>query len=820
MRRYILFLLLLFPLTLTGQQRIVLEALPPHSTTGGQGVASAFYGKSNDYLLIAGGTNYPDTAMAQGGKEHFYNTIWDLGKRGWHKKRFNLPTPTAYGASVQLSDEEGFLCIGGSNGRQSLKEVYRLTDKELEQLPSLPIGIDRGAAASDGKDVYVVGGQSNGQPQMEVYRISLSTLHTPYSTQKWESITALPGQARLQPCAVVQTNGQGLSLYVFGGYDPTTNKIANNTLELNLKTLEWQSFPDCQATTDMSAVASGYSHVLFFGGANQTVYNPDILVYHTITHSWFSIPGKSLLARTGSGLIDLGDNSYVLLDGENKPGVRSSEILKVTFEHETHFGRLNWLVLAGYLLLMLALGFYFLHRDKGSDDYFRAGGRIPWWAAGISIYATMLSALTYMAIPAKAYATNWTYYPMIATMLLVAYPVVRYYLPHFRKLNLTSAYEYLEVRFNLATRLTASGLFIIFMIARMALVLYLPSLALSAVTGIDLRTCILLMGLVTIVYSTVGGVEAVIWGDVIQGFILVGGAVFAAAYLILHTEGGAEGFWQIATSDNKMRLFEWSLDYRHVTFWVAIVGGIANNLISYTSDQTVIQRYLTTKDTASAKRSVWMNSLLFAVINLVFYTIGTGLYTFFKTHPERLDLTMNQGDAILPFFMMSQLPQGIAGLLVAAIFAATMSTLSSNINSISTAFSIDFWKRFRTKVNDREMLRVARLASVAGGIVGILLALSMATWDILSLLDYFNIILGLLSSGLGGLFLMGIFLPRINGRSALAGFCCGTITVFWLHYHTDTSFMLFGAIGMAVSVLVGWFCSLRNNTTKHDLHRR
>ena len=153
MRRYILFLLLLFPLTLTGQQRIVLEALPPHSTTGGQGVASAFYGKSNDYLLIAGGTNYPDTAMAQGGKEHFYNTIWDLGKRGWHKKRFNLPTPTAYGASVQLPDEEGFLCIGGSNGRQSLKEVYRLTDKELEQLPSLSIGIDRGAAASDGKDV-------------------------------------------------------------------------------------------------------------------------------------------------------------------------------------------------------------------------------------------------------------------------------------------------------------------------------------------------------------------------------------------------------------------------------------------------------------------------------------------------------------------------------------------------------------------------------------------------------------------------------------------------------------------------------------------
>ena len=205
------------------------------------------------------------------------------------------------------------------------------------------------------------------------------------------------------------------------------------------------------------------------------------------------------------------------------------------------------------------------HREGGADDFFKGGGRIPWWAAGISIYATMLSAITYMAYPAKAYATDWTYYPMLVTILLVSFPVIRYYLPFFRRLNVTSAYEYLERRFNAATRLMASALFIVFMVARMALVLYLPSLALTAVTGIDLYICIILMAVVTILYCTMGGVEAVVWGDVVQGFILVGGAIFAVAYLVLNTEGGVGGFVDLGAAADKFRLFDWSWDYRSAT---------------------------------------------------------------------------------------------------------------------------------------------------------------------------------------------------------------------------------------------------------------
>ena len=831
MRRIALLLLFLPLLAFSQKVEVSIEALPAHNVVGGQGVAAAFAGQTGGMITIAGGCNFPESAASADAVKKYYDKVWYLNKNQWFERKVTLPQPTAYGASINLSGEQ-MLCIGGSNGKESLSDVYLLTIEGVETMPSLPKGIDQAAAALAGDGaIYLVGGQSDGTPQMEVFRLNFDNGKP---VAQWEVVSVLPGQARLQPTAVVQTNGLDHSLYVFGGYDPTTGQIADKTLELNLKTMQWKNHPDSKATAGMTAVASGYSHVLLFGGVNKEVFekavdgefgddylthpatwyrfNPDVLVYHTITDSWYAIPGNSLLARAGAGLVQIG-NSYVQIDGESKPGIRATEVMKVSFDKETHFGTLNWIVLVFYLVSMLGLGVYFMRRESGSDDFFRGGGRIPWWAAGISIYATMLSAITYMTIPAKAYATNWTYYPMLVCILLVSWPVVKYYLPYFRKLNITSAYEYLELRFNAFTRLMASSLFIIFMVARMALVLYLPSLALTAVTGIDIYICIILMGVITIIYCTMGGVEAVIWGDVIQGIILVGGAFMAAAYLWGNTEGGFSGALQLALDNDKLRLFEWSWDYRRITFWVAILGGgIANNLISYTSDQTVIQRYLTTKDVASAKQGIWMNGLMSVFISVVFYFIGTGLYTFFKTHPAELDFTMAKGDAIFPFFMMSQMPQGIAGLLIAAIFAATMSTISANINSVSTAFSIDFWKRFRPQTSEQEMLRVARITCVISGFIGVGIAILMATWNIVSLLDYFNTILGLLTSGLGGLFFMGLFLKRINGIDALTGFLVGEIVVLYLQFfipeEVRPSFMLFGFIGMVVSILVGWLMSL------------
>lgn len=745
-------------------------------------------------------------------------------------------------------------------------------------LPMMPVSLDNFAAAYGDGYIYVAGGQHHGVPNHKAFRLKWPLPSSWFDTQTgaaWEELPDMPGPDRVQPVAVVQKGAIGPNFYLLGGFDPRYRKAVTNGVYFNPRKGEWLATSLMQAAlaplsspeggkasislVGASAIPSGAAHILCFGGVNKAIFeaalernalmadttttaeqlealraeayaymtqepdwykfNRQIIVYHTVTDSWATVFDSPLLARAGASLVPLaspsGSLSALVIGGEEKPGVRSSDVTRVDISYTAHFGLLNWIVLILYLLGMVYLGYYFMKRaSNSSEDFFKGGGRIPWWAAGISIFATMLSAITYMSIPAKAYATDWTYYPMQICILVVSFPVIKYYLPFFRRLNVTTAYEYLERRFNSATRLMASILFIVFMVARTALVLFLPSLAMTAVTGIDIYICIALMALITILYCTMGGVEAVVWGDVIQGIILVGGAVLAAVYLIVNTgDNGASDFWQIATDHDKFRLFlfdaENPFDFVNATWWVVILGGLANNLISYTSDQTVIQRYLTTSDEKSAARGILTNGLMSVVVTIAFFTIGTGLYTFFKTHPAELDITMAKGDAIFPFFMMSQLPAGLAGLLIAAVFAATMSTIASNINSISTAFTVDLWgKAHPQPLHKGGEVKVARIAGICAGLIGMAIAWLMATVDIQSLLDYFNTILGLLSGAIGGLFLMGIFFPRIGSVAAIIGFVCGTVTVLYMNFYTHANFLLFGFVSMLVSVLVALIVSI------------
>lgn len=838
---YLLLFLLCFSLQTkadNGQRfnHLHLTPMPALEVNGPQGVSGAFSGTINGKIIVAGGCNFPDRPAAEGGIKHFYDNIYELNGKQWELIG-RLKVPTAYGVSIQTS--EGLVCIGGTcDGKTSRQDVSLLkTDggkTQAQPLPPLPIGLDNMAGAYGDGYIYIAGGQSNGNPSQMAFRLKYP------SGKQWERLPDMPGTARVQPAAVVQNGNIGPNFYLLGGFDPVTQSVDTTSCYFNPRDYQWHNTAptipygqrQTRAIVGAVAVPSGCSHILVIGGVNKEIFekairtpeegylshpkewyhfSDEILVYQTITDVWSTFASSHLLALAGESIVTLKDEQgkthWVIIGGEEKPGVRTAAVTDMEMDYTTHFGWINWTVLILYLVGMLALGYYFMRRESSSDDFFKGGGRIPWWAAGISIFATMLSAITYMSIPAKAYATDWTYYPMQICILLVSFPVIKYYLPFFRRLNVTTAYEYLERRFNYLTRVMASVLFIVFMIARMALVLFLPSLAMSAVTGINIFACIVMMAIVTIIYCTMGGMEAVVWGDVVQGIILVGGAFLAAGYLIFNTGGGVSDFFHIAADNDKFRLFDWSFDYRNATFWVVILGGLANNLISYTSDQTVIQRYLTTKDEKSAAHGILTNGLMSVFVTIAFFAIGTGLYTFFKTHPDMMDLTMAKNDAIFPFFMMSQLPAGIAGLLIAAIFAATMSTISSNINSVSTAFTVDIWKRLRPNINDKGIVYTARITGIVSGIIGMVIAILMATVNIQSLLDYFNTILGLLSGGIGGLFLMGIFFPRISAGNALAGFVCGTTVVFLMNFYTDVNFLLFGFVSIAVSVIVGLLLS-------------
>ena len=838
MRRTLLLPLLFCSMLCMAQNRVSVTPAKPMSDAVSGHYAAWLMGELSTY----GGCNFPDVPCADGGQKVYY--------------------PQAYGASVQVPG--GAVYLGGMNATTSLSKCVFLSAADGKSTPiaSLPKPLDNFAATYHGGMLWVAGGQSNGVPNREVY-----SLPYPSNATAWSLAATLPDECRLQPCVAVQNTATGYALFVFGGYQPKTESqealVHTDGVYMPIATLkkggatpaQWKrtapatinnnvNHPETiqnssQALVGSTCATSGYSHVLFFGGVDHDIFlsaisgqqdslylrhqpewyrfRKDVLTYHTITDSWGILPGDSLLARAGACLTpEVGGKGWSYSGGELMPGVRTTDVSHIEVTNDKSFGWLNWTILIFYLMAMLLMGFYFMRKEKGADDFFKGGGRIPWWAAGISIYATMLSAITYMTIPAKAYTTNWTYYPMLWMILLISFPVIKYYLPYFRKLNVTSAYEILEQRFNLFTRLLASTLFCIFMIVRMAIVLYLPSLALTAVTGIDIYLCIVLMGLVTIIYCTMGGVEAVIWGDVVQGLILVFGAIFAVIYLAVNTEGGVMGCIDIALENDKLRLFDWNNSWSQACWWVIIIGGLANNLISYTSDQTVIQRYLTTPDEKSAGRGILVNGLMSMFVSVAFYMIGTGLYTFYKTHPAELDVTMAQSDAIFPFFMMSQMPAGVAGALIAAIFAATMSTISSNINSVATAFSIDFWKRFR-RTTDSQLVVVARWASMVSGMVGLLLALFMATWDIQSFLDFFNEALGLLTSGLGGLFFIAVFMKRVKGYAALAGFVVGEAVVFWMSECTDANFFLFGATGMVVSIVVAWLLSIGTYFKKSQL---
>ena len=470
-----------------------------------------------------------------------------------------------------------------------------------------------------------------------------------------------------------------------------------------------------------------------------------------------------------------------------------------------------------YLLAMVGVGMGFMRRNKSADDYFRGGGRLPWWVVSLSIYATLFSSITFLSIPALTYHSDCRYFFKTLGILVLVPIVVKYYLPFFRKLNLTSAYEYLEVRFNLGCRLFASAAFVLFMIARTAVVAYLPSVAIAAVTGIDVNLAIVIVTLITIVYCTIGGVEAVVWSDFVQSVILIGSTVAIYAYLVCGTDGGLSGFVAKGLEAGKFKMMDFGWDWAQPVLWVAVVGGIVENLASYTSDQCVVQRYMTCRDEVGAAKSIKLNGVLSFVNCFVFFTLGVALWTFYQSHADKIP-TLAKQDQIFPWFIAHELPVGFSGLVLAAVAAATMSTLSANLNSAATAITTDFYKRLvcrrgvRTaSEEDRKTLLCGKVSTVVIGLLGGALALVLANMEIGSIYDVFLKFLGVLTGGLACLFLMGRFFPFVNGRGAFVGLVANYAVCFSLDllpFARKPHLLLYGFFGIVACLIVASVASL------------
>lgn len=474
------------------------------------------------------------------------------------------------------------------------------------------------------------------------------------------------------------------------------------------------------------------------------------------------------------------------------------------------FGWLNYTTLGIYLSGMVGIGWFCARRNKNTNDYFKAAGRIPWWAAGLSIYATVLSSITFMAIPAKAYAVDWTFYWACLPILLIAPVVIRLYLPFFRRLSITSVYEYLELRFNLSTRLYGSAAFILFQLGRQAIVLLLPALALATVSDLDVNLCIVIMGILCMLYTVMGGVEAVVWTDVAQVVVLVGTALISLWLIVFGSDGtGVAQLIATAGEEGKFHMFNWTIDPSTAAnaFWVIVIGNLFINLVPYTSDQAVVQRYMTTKDEATAGRAIWLNGLITLPSTALFFSIGTALFVFYRLHPEKLD-SAQVTDAIFPAFIVQNLPAGVAGLVIAGIFAAAQSTVSGSLNSVTTVVMTDFCRRFGFLTDEVRGLRAARAITAGVGLFATLAALVLAKLGLQSLWDAYNGLIGLAGSGLAGLFALGIFTRRANGTGALIGALSSAAVLYLAQHYTDLHFFLYAGIGIVTCFLVGWLASL------------
>lgn len=469
------------------------------------------------------------------------------------------------------------------------------------------------------------------------------------------------------------------------------------------------------------------------------------------------------------------------------------------------FGLFNYVTLGGYLLATLFLGLWFTRRNQNTDQYFKAGGSIPWWVVGISL--SNVSSISYMSIPAKGYAEDWTVAFVNVPILLVIPVVVLVFLPLFRSLKTASAYEYLERRFSLGVRLYGSAAFVLFQVSRMAVVIYMPALALAAVTDLDIYVCILLIGALSAVYSALGGMSGVVWTDFAQTIFLIGAAILAFVLIVTRLDGGLGTLIDTASAADKFKLVRLDGDFTTNVIWVTVIGSLFSLTVPYVSDQSMIQRYMTTTDLAACRRALWVNAGLALVNTFSFLAVGTAIYVYYKVNPQNL-AGLPRNDAILPFFIARELPAGVAGLVVAGIFAAAQSAISTSLSSTSTALVTDFLQRLGPARSDHHWLRTAQWLTAGLGVVAVGFAALLASVGISSAFDTFQGLLGLTTGGLAGVFLLGIFFKRANARGAWAGIAASAIALLLVQRLTKTHVYLYALIGIGVCVIIGYLVSL------------
>lgn len=463
-----------------------------------------------------------------------------------------------------------------------------------------------------------------------------------------------------------------------------------------------------------------------------------------------------------------------------------------------------------YLAAVLFAGMYFSKKKMTGKEYFKGDGTIPWWVTSVSIFATLLSPISFLSIAGNSYNGTWVLW-FAQLGIFIAVPLtIRLFLPVYSKLKIDTAYHYLELRYkSKGLRVLGALLFIIYQIGRMSIIMYLPSVVLAPLVGININVLIIIMGIIAIVYSYGGGLKSVLWTDFIQGLVLIAGVVFTLIYLVFSIDGGIGTIFTTLQNGKFLAPNEVVFDPNILksSVFIILVGAGINTFSSYISSQDVVQRFTTTTDIKELRKMTFGNGFLSIGTTTVIYLIGTALFVFYHQNPQLLQ-TAHQ-DQIFASFIVYQLPIGVSGILIAAIYAASQSTLSTGLNSVATSWVLDIQDSFNRQISEEKQTKIAKLVSLGVGIIAIIVSMILANGEIKSAYEWFNSFMGLVLGVLAGIFVLGVITKKATSMGAYAGFFTSAIIVISLKYnHPEVTSWCYAIISIGVSCIIGYIISL------------
>jgi SSS family transporter len=811
---------LLPPVALAGKpievaQKIELKSgkLPglPSSPHGG------WVGKLGNSLVVAAA---PQTPRDEGAL-----SIWtcplssEAGRaKSWKESAVAVP---AWAASAQW--EQRLIVAGGMQDQSPVSSVWLLGVDDSgavksERLPDLPRPLAGAGAAMIGTTLHVFGGMSSVEPAVFEKKLWKLEFTDGVPAPSWRAGEDLPDAPRAFSAVTAQYG----MLCVFGGIGPG-RVVSNETWVYRPTPIEATSYIGWKRVSDLphpaalaSAVALGQASVMLAGGIQaETVPRlppPNAVtrqderpwLYHTVTDAW--CPFDKALPAGDAMALKVDPDVWLVGSGTTH---------EVTFPRMMrNLAVIDYIVVIGYFVVLATIGFYF-SKQESSAEFSLGNRKVKWWAAGISMFATGASAISFMAIPALAFATNLVWTLPVVAMLIPAYFITAYFIfPLLRRMEITSTYEYLERRFNNPLRLIASAQCILIQtIGRTAVVLVLPALAIASVTGMNVFLSVLLMGILTTIYTAVGGFESVIWTEVFQGVLKFIAPLAMVIIAIVSLPGGFGEFWKTSGDYGKFDFALVTWDVTVPAIWILLISYLLQFTVVKAGDQPIIQRVFSAP-LHEVRRVTAMEATCGILIGILSNVLGIAIFSYFRAHPEQFSPTA-QNDQIVPLFVTQAMPPGFAGMVIAAIFASAMATVASAMNSVATIYTEDFYPKIRPRATDKQRLRTLKITSYVVGIVGTSMALLLAGTNPKSLMVVWSQIVSLMGGGIVGVYSLGMFTQRVNGFGAVCGAVSSIVITLLVKLYTPLHWATYMPVAILSCMVMGYLCSLFSPQTKN-----